>query len=367
VTTFGQRLAELMAERGVGVLALHRAVPCDKAHISRMMHSQRLPSRNIARRLDQILAAGGELVALCDDARRGQFGRGQPAWRDSGALASVDEVRTTSQMLITMERRLGGNAVLPAAVQAFRAASEVAGDDHDQLAAAAEAGEVAAWISYDAERPDVSRRLASDALTLSREAGDRSMELFLASHATMLDIEQGRPASAVRISAAILEQRLQGRVEAVFRIRRGRALVRLGREREGLADLERARQLVDDGPGARDPWWTFWVSPSEIWWQQGTALADVGDWHGAVPLLRAAADTRSAGHGARTVLHDQACLAEALVRAGALSDAGHVIGELSPAARTITSARTSKVLLRAAAHASEANAALADEIRDLAA
>lgn len=366
MTTFAAKLAELMAQHGYGVLSLARDVPIDQAHMSRMMHGKKLPSRPTAQRLDELLHAGGELVALSDEAHRSEFSREQPSGRDSGALADVDEVRQTSQMLITMERRLGGDAVLPAAVKAFRVASDAAGDNHDQLAAAAESGEVAGWIAYDAERPDVSRRLASEALVLSREAGDRDMELFLGSHATMLDVEQGRPASALRISAAILEQRLPKHVEAVFRIRQGRALVRLGRSREGLADLDRAGQLISDGPGSRDPWWTFWVTPSEIWWQQGTALADVGDWRGAVPLLGSAANARSAQHGARTVLHDQACLAEALVRAGGLSDAEQVIGELAPAARLITSARTSKVLLRAAAHARAAEADdLADEIRGL--
>jgi hypothetical protein len=369
VTTFAARLAELMDQHGYGVLSLSRDVPIDQAHVSRMMHGKKLPSGSTAQRLDELLGAGGELVALSDQAHRAEFGPQRPSGRDPGALADEAEVRQTSQDLIRMERRLGGNAMLPAAARAFAVAAKSAGDDHDQLAAAAEAGEVAGWISYDADRADLSRRYAADALTLSREAGDGDMEGFLASHLTMLDIEQGRPASALRISAAMLERRrLPKHVEAVFRIRQGRALVRLGRTGEGLTDLERAGQLIADGPGSRDPWWTFWVTPSEIWWQQGTARGDVGDWRGAVPLLGAAANARSAGHGARTVLHDQACLAESLVRVGALDDARQVIGELSPAARTITSARTSRVLLRTAAHATAAgDDALADEIRALAA
>jgi hypothetical protein len=269
-------------------------------------------------------------------------------------------------MLVTMERRLGGNAVLPAAVQAFRAAAGAAGDDHDRLAAAAEAGEVAAWISYDAERPDVSRRLTSDALTLSREAGDRDMELFLASHITMLDIEQGRPESALRMSAAILDSRLPPRTEAVFRIRHGRALVRLGRDSDGIADLDRAVHLVSDGPNSRDPWWVFWATRSEVWWQQGTALADTGNWRAAEPLLRAAAETRSANHGARTVYHDQACLLEALVRLGAWNDAGGVLDVMIGAGGRIASARTAKVLRRAAVRATTGPGHLAQAIADLA-
>jgi len=354
VSTFTDALNRLMAEQGVGVLALAREVPCDQGYISRLARGRQRPSIQIARRLDEVLNGNGQLTALAS--RRND----QPG-------ADPDGVRETSASLITMERRLGGDAILPAAVQSFRTAMESAGDNHDRLAAAAEAGEVAGWVAYDAERPDVSRQLASEALTLSREAGDRDMELFLSSHLAMLNIEQGRPASAVRMSAAILDTRLPPRARAVFLIRRGRALVRLGSTRDGLADLTRARSLVGGRPGSRDPWWTFWADESEVAWQRGTALADLGQWRDAVPLLYDAAGTRAAGHGKRTVYHDRACLLESLVRARAWGDAVPVLGTVADSGKLIASARTTAVLRRAAAHTGNAPRDLADAVRDLAA
>jgi hypothetical protein len=53
-----------MAEQGLGVLALARRVPCDKALISRLVHGKQAPSVQMSHRLDDVLEAGGELAAL---------------------------------------------------------------------------------------------------------------------------------------------------------------------------------------------------------------------------------------------------------------------------------------------------------------
>src|SRR5216683_2845986 len=61
---FAGRLTALMTERGLGVLALARRVPCDKALISRLASGKQLPSVQMAGRLDDVLEAGGQLAAL---------------------------------------------------------------------------------------------------------------------------------------------------------------------------------------------------------------------------------------------------------------------------------------------------------------
>src|ERR1700761_5317585 len=61
---FGTLLSDLMTERGLGVRALARRVPCDPALISRLASGRQQPSSQIARRLDEILAADGELSDL---------------------------------------------------------------------------------------------------------------------------------------------------------------------------------------------------------------------------------------------------------------------------------------------------------------
>jgi transcriptional regulator with XRE-family HTH domain len=68
---FAGRLTALMAERGLGVLALARQVPCDKALISRLASGKQHPSAQMAHRLDDVLEAGGELAALVSTAAAG--------------------------------------------------------------------------------------------------------------------------------------------------------------------------------------------------------------------------------------------------------------------------------------------------------
>jgi len=67
---FGRKLAAAMASRGIGVRALARRVPCDPALISRLSRGVQQPSVQMARRLDEVLCAGGELVKAAA-ARRG--------------------------------------------------------------------------------------------------------------------------------------------------------------------------------------------------------------------------------------------------------------------------------------------------------
>ena len=61
---FAARLRALMAERGIGVRALARQVPCDQALISRLANRRQHPSHEMAQRIDDVLEAGGELAAL---------------------------------------------------------------------------------------------------------------------------------------------------------------------------------------------------------------------------------------------------------------------------------------------------------------
>ncbi|HEY3955923.1 MAG TPA: helix-turn-helix transcriptional regulator [Streptosporangiaceae bacterium] len=60
---FAAMMKALMDERGLGVRALAGRVPCDKALISRLANGRERPSRQMARRLDEALGAGGRLAS----------------------------------------------------------------------------------------------------------------------------------------------------------------------------------------------------------------------------------------------------------------------------------------------------------------
>jgi len=63
---FAELMRQLMTERGLGVRALARAVPCDHALISRLLSRHQSPSGGMARQLDEVLHAGGRLVAAAN-------------------------------------------------------------------------------------------------------------------------------------------------------------------------------------------------------------------------------------------------------------------------------------------------------------
>jgi transcriptional regulator with XRE-family HTH domain len=64
MSEFSRELARLMAARGLGVRELARLVPCNPGHISNLRTGRDRASSELAARLDEVLGAGGALLAL---------------------------------------------------------------------------------------------------------------------------------------------------------------------------------------------------------------------------------------------------------------------------------------------------------------
>src|ERR1700728_3649561 len=62
--TFGQEIRRLMAERRVGLRELARQVHYDPGYLSKVVNGRKAASRDLARRLDEALGAGGALAAF---------------------------------------------------------------------------------------------------------------------------------------------------------------------------------------------------------------------------------------------------------------------------------------------------------------
>ena len=77
---FAGELQRLMAAQGLGVRELARQVPCNPGYISNLRGGRKRPSSQTARRLDEILGAGGTLVVLAgrEGAQPGAAGSGSP-------------------------------------------------------------------------------------------------------------------------------------------------------------------------------------------------------------------------------------------------------------------------------------------------
>lgn len=77
MSDFGDELARLMEARGFGVRELARAVPCNPGHVSSLRSGRDRPSPEMAARLDEVLTAGGALIALAPERRAGVPGAAQ--------------------------------------------------------------------------------------------------------------------------------------------------------------------------------------------------------------------------------------------------------------------------------------------------
>ncbi|WP_241661287.1 hypothetical protein [Thermomonospora catenispora] len=262
----------------------------------------------------------------------------------------VEAIRQTNQALIQLDTLHGGGSLLQHAVRVFREVHHKVGAgtcdpkvERDLVAVAGETGEIAAWIAYDADRQTTSRQLINEALLLSRQAGDRAMELFELGHLSMLSLRAHRPAEALRIADELADDgRLAPRVAALFEIRRGRALAQMGEEHRAMAALDKAQVMVSAGISARDPHWTWWIDDMEIDRQRSAALAQLGRWRQVVPLREeVVARVREGPAYAR---FDLAELLDALVHVRDWSRAEEILGEAVDLAATLGPCRTTALL-----------------------
>ena len=67
-TPFGDRVVALMEARGLSLRETARRVACSAGYLSNVLHGRRRPSTRVAARLDDLLEAAGELVALAETA-----------------------------------------------------------------------------------------------------------------------------------------------------------------------------------------------------------------------------------------------------------------------------------------------------------
>lgn len=337
---FSGEMKRRLALAGLTQTALAMMLPIDKGQISRLASGVRQPSPELARQIDHALGAGGELAALVPprEPRRRivlpDAGLGDDRRRPLDG-DDVQRLRADVDRLVALDTGHGSDGLHTVASRAFRDADRRLaqagarpGVASDVAAAVAELGETAAWIAYDSEEHDESRRLASDALLVARLAGDRSMERFLLSHLAMQAVQLGRPAEALSIADRVLaEQPASLMVAAIFHARRGRALGLLGARDEGLAELDAARRIVAQGRTDADPPWSWWLHDAELAIQEGRLRAACGDPRGAVDAAVAAVRLLPAGQGRDGVLH-RGWLLRWLVEAHAWSEVPTVADSL---------------------------------------
>jgi hypothetical protein len=289
----------------------------------------------------------GELIDL--SLRRPDADGSAPADADD-----VESIRADTRRLVELDTRYGGDDLVRLAVRASKAADEqlAAGGrartlESDLHAAVGELAQVAAWIAYDADQQQLSRRLSNEALLHSRLAGDRRMELFELAQLAMQSIHLERPGEALRIADEVIDNARTGpRVAAVFHVRRARALAQLGDCSGALDEHDRAAAVLRAGDASsHDPDWTWWVDDAELAWHRAMSLVSLDDWTNALDLFQTAYEQRTEA-ASRSRFNDLAHLAVAQVAVRIWPDAETSLAQLTADAASVRSGRTTALLRR---------------------
>jgi len=290
-----------MDERGVSGSALSRQVPCDRALISRYLSGKRQPSRKMAARIDQVLVAGGELIALMDTERpaAGIISPGDPGGVED-EITAIEFARhaAASDAGEATVRRLEQAVDSLATVYPGTPPAELLGrvrihlgyvskllDGRKSLAEHRRLLVSAGWLSLLAATCliDLSRRPAAlahlrTATQLARETGDAEIGAWCLETQAWQVLIDGDYRRAVVLSRD--SQRVAPRGGSAFiqaTAQEGRAWARLGAKPEAYDALGRTEALVSRLPPSERPEHHYQYDPAKSQAYVATTLAWLGD------------------------------------------------------------------------------------------
>lgn len=357
---FAAELRRLRIARCLSVRDLAARTYFSKSYIGMLEHGDRPATAQVAQRLNDALEARGALIRLAHStARSARATEPAPGHEriDLDEPMSADDAQRlydTVRHLVALDTAHGSDGLFHSAIRAFETArarlARVGAREPDRAdihAALAEVGEVAAWLAYDSEHHDDSRRVATEAMIVAQTVGDTSMERFIVSHLSMQATYLGRGAEGLALSDRVIaEQPRSRRVVGLMRVRRARALARLGNGRRALAELEIARRELSGGIGPDDPAWSWWLHEAEMAVHESRIRSLSDDRAGAVSWSERAVLTLPAKQGRDQALY-RAWLISDLIDVGAWREVDEVVEQLLSKVSVGSSARVPAILGRA--------------------
>ncbi|HVB42020.1 MAG TPA: helix-turn-helix transcriptional regulator [Streptosporangiaceae bacterium] len=338
---FGTLLSGLMTERGLGVRALARHVPCDPALISRLASGRQQPSAQIARRLDEVLDAGGELSDLAslapdpgpvfDD----ELGAIEAARRAGATEVGAMAVERLEQVMDTLAMAYPSSAPakLLSRTGAYLAyATGLLGrkatlSEHRRLLV------TSGWLSLlaatsliDLRRYDAADAYLTTAMQMAAETGHPELSAWCLETRAWQAVSDGdyaRAASLARSAQALAPRGSSALIQATAQ--EGRAWARLGSPRDTCDALTRVEALVSPLPVPDQPEHHYRYDPAKAEAYVATTLSWLGD-PAAVDIARSvlAKMESPADPRPRRAVAARIDLALALAGAGRPDEAGEV-------------------------------------------
>jgi transcriptional regulator with XRE-family HTH domain len=303
VAAFGQRVRALRTERGWSLAELAAAIPCDTGHLSRLETGARRPTAELARRIDDVLGARGDVVAAshldvvaADDPK---------PWETAELLRRLqanDAAPATLETLhATVFELCCQYATQPAAdlrAEAHGWLGEVARMLHRPtgLAAHRELLTAAGWLAllvgcveYDMGMRAGAEATRTAARQLGEEAGHSEIVAWSQEMSAWFALTQSRYRAVLTAAQAGRSAAPSGSAAVQLAGQEAKAFARLGDVNAVRDALDRGRALLDGMAAPDRPDHHFVVDP------------DKWDFYAMDAYRLAGADERAAHH-ARTVL-----------------------------------------------------------------
>jgi transcriptional regulator with XRE-family HTH domain len=309
---FAGKLAALMAECGIGTRALARRVPCDAALISRLTNGRQRPSAQMARRLDEVLGAGGELASTATASGATLAGSQTAAEISSGVLAEramrarlgafsvvqaeelISHLNEQWHALVKADNLLGPRHALPGVINnlgvidaLLRAVRLPVRDVVVGLAA--RYAESAAWLYEDSADMASARYWTRRAMEWAMEGNDRLMvswTLFRRSQQAAPDRDSAQMAALAAAARREMDV-LPGPMLAAILQQEAHAHALDGEERACHATLDRAHMVAAaaDDPGDASAGHGSFCTPAYLEMQRGACWLALGKPSRAITVL----------------------------------------------------------------------------------
>jgi transcriptional regulator with XRE-family HTH domain len=369
MSTFGDELCRLLAERGMSQRELARRANYDAGHINKICRGTKPATAKLAARLDAVLGAGGALVALVSrrtvlagaaaiagapllgalDAERLAWAQRHPPRIDHAVVESLADVLAAQRRA---EDSIGPRAVMKPVLAQLAEIEDLVrqarGSMRPALVEVAQQwAQYGAYLHRDNGNPAGDRALLSQALEWAEEVGDRTMAATVFVQRGNMALAAGELGTAIGLAQAAQRdktvdagQRAEGTdLEARAHAQAGDAAA-AERKIDETADL--AGQLTERAQDRHQ--WLYWMTPAFFECARGAAFGLLADEpryrERAVAALEAGYaglpdDQRSSAWTAPTL----ARLAGVHVRAGDVEEASAVALQCADIARLTGSVR----------------------------
>lgn len=250
--TFSEAVKEALRERGMTLRAAARAMKYDPAYLSRALSGKQLPSPQLARSLDQLVGAGGKLIALAAATNGEAIARvarsvENPSCIDAGTVQAFADTLWAQRQL---EDAVGPRSVLPAMRGQLSTIKELALGARGRyrasfLAVAAEWFQYTGWLHAAIRKDERAIDLFSRAEELADEAGDPTIAAVSVSFKGYVARQQGRSSGVVRSAMAALHTPGGHPAQRCFdALQAAQGYACIGESTEALSMLDKAVALV---------------------------------------------------------------------------------------------------------------------------